>query len=117
MAAILRDSPAPASCTRADLPEELQRAIETCLRKDPAERFQTARDLQGALQALRAGMTARHTRAGPRRAFLRAAGIAGAAAVAVAAIGLFLAQRGGGRGRFTEPDASDRSVAVLPSST
>ncbi len=49
MAAILRDAPPSASSVRAGLPPALVRAIEDCLRKDPAERPQAARDLRARL--------------------------------------------------------------------
>jgi TolB-like protein/tetratricopeptide (TPR) repeat protein len=47
-------APLPASAPRA-----LVRTVERCLRKDPAERFQTAREVVAALGALRLGAPAR----------------------------------------------------------
>jgi TolB-like protein len=43
--AILRDSPAPVTEFRADLPDDLARVIRRCLEKDPRHRLQTARDV------------------------------------------------------------------------
>ncbi len=53
MSAILRDTPESPGSLRADLPEALRRVIERCLAKDPAERFQSARDVHAALTAKR----------------------------------------------------------------
>ena len=50
MSAILRDTPEPATSVRADLPGALHAAIEGCLHKDPAQRFQAARDVRAALE-------------------------------------------------------------------
>jgi TolB-like protein len=46
MAAIVRDEPKP-----LDVPAEVARVVARCLRKSPAERFQTAADLRAALEA------------------------------------------------------------------
>lgn len=45
MSAILRDNPAPPISVRSDLSPDFQRAITSCLQKDPAARPQSARDL------------------------------------------------------------------------
>ncbi|CAN5819242.1 hypothetical protein BH24ACI5_BH24ACI5_24650 [soil metagenome] len=45
MSGILRDDPAP-ELLRRDVPDALYRVIEGCLRKDPARRIQTARDVR-----------------------------------------------------------------------
>ena len=49
MAAILSDAPAPLPRT---VPGGLERAVKRCLEKEPAERFQSARDLAFQLEAL-----------------------------------------------------------------
>jgi serine/threonine protein kinase len=46
MAAIVRDEPKP-----LDVPAEVARVVARCLRKSPAERFQTAAELRVALAA------------------------------------------------------------------
>jgi serine/threonine protein kinase/Flp pilus assembly protein TadD len=51
--AILRDPPEPLVSTRADLPGELEQAVLRCLRKAPADRFQSARELRTELARLR----------------------------------------------------------------
>ena len=42
-----------ATSLRADLPGALSAAIEGCLQKDPAQRFQAARDVRAALERFR----------------------------------------------------------------
>jgi TolB-like protein len=50
---ILNRDPPPPSFARPDLPHELDRIVLKSLRKDPAERYQTAADLAVDLKALR----------------------------------------------------------------
>jgi Tol biopolymer transport system component len=52
LTAILRDDPPEAPLSRADLSPALERIVQHCLEKDPAERFQSARDVGFALEAL-----------------------------------------------------------------
>jgi len=52
ISSILRDAPGPLAETRPDAPRDLQRILDHCLRKDPQERFQTARDIGNELRAL-----------------------------------------------------------------
>ena len=52
--AILRDTPRPLSELRADLPEELGLLIQSCLEKDPQDRFPSARDVRDALRGVTA---------------------------------------------------------------
>jgi TolB-like protein/tetratricopeptide (TPR) repeat protein len=56
--AILRDTPRPASELRAELPEELERVIQRCLEKIPADRFPSARDLRNGLRGVATAMEA-----------------------------------------------------------
>ena len=51
MTAILREDPPDLSGSRTDLSPALDRIVRHCLEKNPAERFQTARDVAFALQA------------------------------------------------------------------
>jgi TolB-like protein/Flp pilus assembly protein TadD len=51
MSAVLREQP-PDLVTGGQAPAALARIVIRCLEKDPVERFQTARDLRGALESL-----------------------------------------------------------------
>jgi eukaryotic-like serine/threonine-protein kinase len=55
LSAILREDPAPLSAQNPGVPPALERVVQRCLEKDPAERFQSARDLAFALDALSSG--------------------------------------------------------------
>jgi serine/threonine protein kinase len=50
MTAILRDDPPELVGTRAEISPALDRIVRHCLEKNPAERFQTARDVAFALE-------------------------------------------------------------------
>ncbi len=50
--AILRDEPPPLRTRRVDAPVELERIVDRCLRKQPAERWANARDLARVLREL-----------------------------------------------------------------
>jgi len=52
MSAILREEPAELSSAVRNLPPALARIVHRCLEKDPAERFQSARDLAFNLELL-----------------------------------------------------------------
>jgi eukaryotic-like serine/threonine-protein kinase len=52
MSAILRDAPAPLTGVRPDLPEQLGRIVERCLRKLPVDRYATMRDVAVDLRNL-----------------------------------------------------------------
>ena len=60
--AILHETPEPLGRARADVPADLQRLIDRCLEKDPAARFQTARDLVSELGRVRIGVTQDETK-------------------------------------------------------
>ncbi len=57
MSAIATHTPPPLSHTDPATPPELEHVVETCLAKDPAERWQTARDVLAELQAIAEGST------------------------------------------------------------
>ncbi len=50
LASVLRTEPAPVREAREQVPRELERIIERCLRKDPRRRWQRAADLKIALE-------------------------------------------------------------------
>jgi Tol biopolymer transport system component len=52
LSAILKEDPSPLSGGTLAVPPALERVIQRCLEKDPGERFQSARDLAFALDAL-----------------------------------------------------------------
>jgi hypothetical protein len=52
MTAVLRDDPPELSGTQAALSPALDRTVRHCLEKEPSERFQAARDVAFALEAL-----------------------------------------------------------------
>jgi len=52
MTAILHDAPSAPSARRRELPSAFDRVVAHCLEKDPAARFQSAHDLEFALNAL-----------------------------------------------------------------
>jgi Tol biopolymer transport system component len=55
LAAILREDPPPLTRAAATVPEQLERIVARCVRKDPAERFQTMDEVAAALRAVRDG--------------------------------------------------------------
>ena len=79
MNAILKEDPPPVAVSDATMAPTLSRLVAHCLEKEPAERFQSARDLAFSLEALRVGSDPAVSAAGldrSRRRFpLLAAGI------------------------------------------
>ena len=86
LSAILKESPKPLSELAPEIPRELERLVDRCLRKDPERRWQSMRDLRvallelqeesdsGALAAAERPKSAR--RKGPRLAIAAAAAVA-----------------------------------------
>jgi Tol biopolymer transport system component len=92
MTAILREDPPEFTQGRTDLPPSLDRIVRHCLEKNRHERFQTARDVAFALEALSGSATSSTMAAAtaPSRRGLRAAvgfAIAGAMLLAGVAVG------------------------------
>ena len=67
MTAILREDPPDLVESRPDLPPALDRIVRHCLEKNPAERFQSARDVAFSLEALSGSGTGPHARPAPGR--------------------------------------------------
>jgi hypothetical protein len=96
MTAILRDDPPELTEARVSLPPGLERIVRHCLEKNPAERFQSARDVAFAIEALSGTATAAAPPLPGWRPAVRP-GIAAASAlalVAAAAAGFTAGRRG-----------------------
>ncbi len=115
---ILRDTPAPVTELRPDLPEHLGRIIRRCLEKEPTRRYQSALDVRNELEDLRketesAGGKEDHSVAGVRRRRTwKVAAAVIAAALILVMIGLL--SYGPTRRLFTRQGTEIRSLAVLP---
>jgi len=58
---IMNNEPAPLTAVRTGVPPDLERIVDKCLQKDPAERYQTAADLIADLRHLGRVMRERET--------------------------------------------------------
>ena len=89
MAAILKENPLPIAETGNQAPAELERVIDRCLAKNPAQRFHSANDLAFALKGALSGASEKTVAAwGRHRTRLRMS-LAVAATVILAVAGLF----------------------------
>ena len=116
MSAIATHTPPPLVDGRAATPPELEHVVATCLAKDPADRWQTARDVLAELQAIAEGGTdgvtttfGRH-RIGARTSrlyrALAAAALLLAVGVSVPAFWLSARRSGAGRGALSRARSS-----------
>jgi serine/threonine protein kinase/tetratricopeptide (TPR) repeat protein len=116
--AILRDAPPDLTTLRAGLPEDLMQVVARCLEKDPAVRFQSMRDVHGALKAVSPGESAGPTAPGRgTRLRSRALQIAGGVAIVLGLAYLVVRSgilRPGGSVPETAVEPQIRSIAVLP---
>jgi Tol biopolymer transport system component len=89
MSAIATSEPPPLSDAEPDTPPALEHVVRTCLAKEPADRWQTARDLLAELQAIATGADAGFVAAaaGRRKRLLLPRLVAAAAVIT----GVFLA--------------------------
>jgi len=91
MTAILNDDPTPIAQLAPSTPPGLQRVVQRCLEKDPAERFQSAADLAFALESLSdstLAITGVHT-APPKSAGRKYLLVIGLLVLAAAAVGAY----------------------------
>ena len=112
MSAILKEDPPELGLPVGTVPPALERVVRHCLEKRPEERFQSARDLAFALDALPDSWTsdARPAAAAPARAWMR-----GAQAAVVAAVVVWAAVFAWRRGHPPAPAAGGaKLLAVLP---
>jgi hypothetical protein len=124
MRAILKEDPAELAAANGNVPPALERIVRRCLEKQPEERFQSARDIAFALEALSASsgagvkplMTSERSRRPLVLGLVAAAWIVTALAVGVLAA-LWMARRwsptGSGDARGTSPPVT-RTVIELP---
>jgi eukaryotic-like serine/threonine-protein kinase len=84
MTAILREDPPELALSRGDLPPALDRIVRHCLEKNRQQRFQTARDVAFALEALSGSSTGIAVLPAPQR--LRWTRVAAALALIVAVL-------------------------------
>jgi serine/threonine protein kinase/tetratricopeptide (TPR) repeat protein len=125
ISSILRDTPAPVTEMKPDLPAHLGRIIARCLEKEPEARYQSAREVRDELRGLRRDVESDMTRVAPagssraRRSrtglWLSLAAVVVAAAGAVVFAGYF-AKMGRDNHAAQQSDAADhtRTIAVLP---
>jgi TolB-like protein len=105
--AILYSDPQPLKHRAPGVPPALQSVVERSLRKDPAERYQTAEEMLSELRAIKEktdGIAARTA---------RWIAVAAVAAMLVG-LALFYGWRGGRTVPAQPPAVTDKSVAVLP---
>jgi serine/threonine protein kinase len=84
MAAILKEEPAPIADSGRHASPELDRVIQRCLAKFPAQRFQSAHDLAFALHSISSASGHQPAAAPPQRRWRLAAAVAAMALLAVA---------------------------------
>jgi hypothetical protein len=102
MTAILREDPPDITDVRAPLPPGLERIVRHCLEKSPSERFQSARDVAFAIEALSGTATGNaQVVDGGRRPLRR--WLWPVAAAAVAMVGVPAAFMAGSRGTAGTP--------------
>jgi len=103
ISAILASEPPPVSSLQPITPPELDRLVGTCLAKDPAQRWQSAHDVELQLRSIGAsGSTLRAVAGSPARR-RRAAWLPWAAAAACAGLAAVSLVRGSGQGRALAP--------------
>jgi serine/threonine protein kinase/Tol biopolymer transport system component len=93
MSAILRGDPPELGADHLGVPPAVERVVRRCLEKQPAERFQSARDLSFALQAMSVGSGAGVSSMDDLPWWRRRWALVGAALIAGAVIGAYATPR------------------------
>lgn len=106
LSAILKEDPPPLSAASVVVPAALDRVIQRCLEKNPAERFQSARDLAFALEGLSSGSGAPVSGVGPVTAAPRRLPIAATLATVAALAAMFFL------GRWLAPAPAAEPVTI-----
>jgi serine/threonine protein kinase/Tfp pilus assembly protein PilF len=107
IAAIFESDPQPLKHREPIVSPALQSVVDRCLRKDPAERYQTAEEMLSELRAIKEkadGIGARSA---------RWIAVAAVAAILVG-LALFYASRGGRTAAARATAVTEKSIAVLP---
>jgi len=110
---IMHSEPQPLATSRGDIPEGLQRIVDTCLRKDASERYKNAGEMMADLDRLRTAIPASHTVADKPRKVRHLVFTVLAATILIVFAGymlkpLFLSSDG------DDADATRIMIAVLP---
>lgn len=110
MSSILKDTPAPLTERRPDLPSDVDRIVRRCLAKDPARRVQTALDLRNELedlhQQITSGPPVPPVATVPRAQTVNRVWLAAAVAAVMVAISGFAIYR------WTSSESNDRSSSI-----
>jgi serine/threonine-protein kinase len=136
LSAILRDEAKPMSTVAPDVPPQLETVIQRCLRKNPDDRWQSMKDVQGALSALKRESdsgslytTRLMAPAGPASmgpASVKASAVSGPASasssnskamIGIAAVLVLLAAGGGGAFVMMKKRAAAKAAAELAAQT
>jgi Tol biopolymer transport system component len=119
MTAILKEEPPELAVARTEVPAGLDRIIRHCLEKNPGERFQSARDVAFALEALSGSATSTAHFVAPPPARIRTSrltlAVVGALVVAAAAgvvAGRAMAPRSAAPMRFTTKTFDPQTIVV-----
>jgi eukaryotic-like serine/threonine-protein kinase len=107
MAAIFERDPQPLKQAAPIVPAALQSVVDRSLRKDPAERYQSAEEMLSELRAIKEKVDSMATRGA------RWVAVAAVAAI-VAGLSLFYASRGGRTAPARATAVTEKSIAVLP---
>ena len=119
MAAVMRDDPPEMSSSGRSIPASVDSVVRHCLEKDPANRFQTAKEIVSALtQASGPNVwtapRAADSASGPRRGVIAIVAVSLAFLLVVAAFSILKARGPGGATPTLDTAPREPSIAVLP---